>query len=120
MAMMRRVVVTAGACAVLGGGALMAAPVASAFTLTPLPGGASLTTNQAEAAAIHNAHVGPLVDAVLPGQRGKRTGLTAGQLVELYSGQAARTPGSTFNARVTGYPTDTSFYVGYRFPRTTR
>ncbi len=95
MTMVRRLMVAAGVCAAVGE-ALAAAPVASVFAVTPSAGGGAIIATQAEAAALHNAHVGPPVDTVLPGWRGHRTGRSLGALVEVYARPleppAARSP----------------------------
>ncbi|MCP2178058.1 hypothetical protein [Williamsia maris] len=117
MVLVRRVAVTAGACAVIGAGAVVGAPLASAFTVAPAPGGATVVTTQSEARAIHNANLKPVIDAVLPGFRGIRTKESVGTLVNRYSGIAANTPGGKFETSVKGLPNRTTIYVGVLTPR---
>ncbi|MBJ7290464.1 hypothetical protein [Williamsia sp.] len=117
MSFSRRIAVTAGACVLVGAGAALTAPVASAFTIAPAPGGAKITATQSEARAIHDANLKPALDAALPNFRGERTGKSLGTLVDEYSGKAAVTPGATFYTTVTGIPDRTYIDVGYRSRR---
>lgn len=70
-------------------GAIAAAPIASAVTYAPVPGGGVVHLNPAEARTVHDARVRGAVDALLPQYgRSSQNGLTLGQGVEFYSGQA--------------------------------
>ncbi|RPA59516.1 hypothetical protein EF294_13690 [Gordonia oryzae] len=110
----RRIIIT---CSALFLGALaagMAAPAASAFTVSPYGNGALVTLTPGEAAAVHNAHVGGAVDAVTPGfGHSSSSGRTVGQSIEFQTGVSARYDRPLY-AAAWGDPASPSWVIGTR------
>lgn len=105
---LRRLVITGAAAVGVGAAALIAAPAASAFTFTPQPGGGTVTLNQDEARVVGNANIGPAVDTVLPGYRG-RGGDSLGQGLDRRADLVGRVPGAKLDISVSGLPGQPSF-----------
>ncbi|QTI71286.1 hypothetical protein [Gordonia polyisoprenivorans] len=71
-------------------GAVAVAPAASAFTVSPVPGGGAVELTSGEARVVHDAHIGGVVDAALPQFGRTEYGRTVGQAIEYRSGIAAQ------------------------------
>lgn len=89
MGVKHRLVTIGAGVLITAGGAIAAAPIASAVSYTPAAGGGVVHLNPGEARAVHDARVGGAVDALLPQYGRSQSGRTLGQGVEFYSGQAA-------------------------------
>lgn len=79
MGVKRRLVTIGAGVLMTAAGAIAAAPIASAVTYTPVPGGGVVHRNPGEARAIHDARVGGAVDALLPQYGRNQSGRTLGQ-----------------------------------------
>ncbi|WP_156354312.1 hypothetical protein [Gordonia sp. HS-NH1] len=89
MGVKRRLVTIGAGVLMTAAATIAAAPIASAVSYTPVPGGGVVHLNPGEARTVHDARVGGAVDALLPQYGRSQSGRTLGQGVQFYSGAAA-------------------------------
>jgi hypothetical protein len=110
----RRVAAVSAGLIIAGAGAMAAAPIASAFAVTPAPGGGYVHLNSDEAQVLHDAHLGGTIDAVTGWQPDPDSGLTFGAAIDQFSGRAAASPSGTFYAGLTEIPNNLTWHTGWR------
>lgn len=98
MSIKTRVAAVGAGLIIAGAGAVAAAPIASAFAVTPAPGGGTVHLNSVEAKVVDDANIGGLIDAVTPGWGIGSNGNTFGQSIDLYAGYASQYPTGKFTA----------------------
>lgn len=95
----------------IGAASLLAAPEASALTVTPAPDGGTLTLNQGEAKLLGDANVGPVVDAIFPTWENDSTPESLGEGLNSRADLVGRTPGAQLDITVANLPGSPEFLI---------